>query len=307
MSKTRIYLDYEIATQCSSTLPVDYPAPVPATHATESSVSACGYLQLATNICHRLQHVLRLKPGAELTLFDTTGREYLAQIIAYKKPHAWLQLLQQLQAEQAIERVTAGQVGLLQSIVRPERMDYALQKACELGVDFIQPLLSDHCHARAKPATLQKRQQHWQAVIIAAAEQCGRRRLPVLRPWQLLSSSLAELGSAPEQTSEPGPAPCRNIICHWQADPDNPTAPPPSLQHYLRSSGAHPEACAHSTAPASNWHLLIGPEGGFSQHEMQLARQHGWQTCSLGPRILRTETAASVALALWQAQCGDLR
>ncbi|WP_423823604.1 16S rRNA (uracil(1498)-N(3))-methyltransferase [Salinisphaera sp. SPP-AMP-43] len=217
---------------------------------------------------HHLSTVLRLAAGAELRLFNGDGAEYDATLIASDRK----------QAIARIDRRTtpAGEsplaVTLVQAIARGDRMDFALAKAVELGVTAIQPVFTERGQVKLDGARLAKKQAHWQRVVESAAEQSGRLSCPAL-------TEAAEL---------------RSII-----------AAPPAADRYLMLA---PEAAGglSTLAPAHEVALLIGPESGLSNDEIETAAAAGWQALALGPRVLRTETAGMAALAALQTVWGDL-
>ncbi|TVP93679.1 MAG: 16S rRNA (uracil(1498)-N(3))-methyltransferase, partial [Pseudomonadaceae bacterium] len=162
------------------------------------------------------------------------------------------------------------QVHLGQAMSRGERMDWAIQKAVELGVNAITPLFTERCEVKLQGERADKRQAHWQQVAISACEQCGRSQVPVVHPPQALADWLAQLD-------------CElKLVLHHRTE-----QPLASLQK-----------------PASLG-LLIGPEGGLSSEEIQRTEASGFQAVRLGPRVLRTETAPIVALSLAQQLWGD--
>jgi 16S rRNA (uracil1498-N3)-methyltransferase len=224
--------------------------------------------RLGAEVAHHLLHVLRLGPGAELILFDGRGGEYAGRLVAAGKQ--WLEV--EAGAHQAVRRESPLRITLGQAISRGERMDYTLQKAVELGVQSIQPLDTEHSQARLEPARLDRKLRHWREVARAATEQSGRERVPEVHPPLALAAWLAALP----------PAPLKLLL-----DPD---------------AGQGLAALA----PSADICLLSGPEGGLSTDEMARARQAGFTAIRLGPRILRTETAAVACLAALQALWGDL-
>jgi 16S rRNA (uracil1498-N3)-methyltransferase len=234
----------------------------------DSPLAEGSRLRLGEAIAHHLLHVLRLKPGAELVLFDGRGGEYHGRLVATGKQ--WLEV--EAGAHQAVRRESSLRITLGQAVSRGERMDYTLQKAVELGVQAIQPLDTEHSQARPGAARLDKKLRHWREVARAAAEQSGRERVPEVYPPLPLAAWLATL-----------PAPALKLLL----DP-----------------GASQGLAA--LAPAADLCLLSGPEGGLSEAERALARQRGFTGIRLGPRILRTETAAVACLAALQTLWGDL-
>lgn len=216
------------------------------------------------------QHIvkaLRLKAGEALHLFNGDGYEYSAILTQPGKRQFGALIQHQLPGlPESHCRIT-----LAQAISRGEKMDYAIQKTVELGVYAIQPLITDHIAIKLTADVLEKRQQHWQGVAISAAEQCGRCVVPMVYPPLELATWLSE---------------CMHTV-KLILDPEaNQTFPKLDI-------------------PASEVALLIGPEGGFSQSELAAAHQHHFQSIRIGPRILRTETAAACAVSLVQYQWGD--
>ena len=212
--------------------------------------------------------VLRLRAGAALTLFDGSGGEYDALLREAHKGAVVAELgeFRPGEAEAPLELI------LVQGISRGERMTFTLQKAVELGVNRILPLWSERSQVRLQGERLANRLRHWQGVVVSACEQCGRTRIPVIEQPRHF-------------TDEPWDDPCFGT--RIMLDPEAP--------HGLRGLGAG-ERCT----------LLAGPEGGFSAAERRAAVDAGFTGVSLGPRILRTETAALAALAAIQALWGDL-
>jgi len=215
-----------------------------------------------------LLRVLRLRTGAALTLFNGRGGEYAAELMGADKAGARLSI----GAHSDQERESPLRVALLQGIARGERMDLIVQKATELGVQRIVPLSCEFSVVRLDATNRRRRSEHWRAVAIGACEQCGRNRIPEIDPigdfGEVCAASDAEL----------------RLMLLPQA-PDSLTAV---------------AAAARSAA------ILVGPEGGLSGREQLLAQRCGFRACRLGPRILRTETAALAALAALQASAGDL-
>ena len=212
--------------------------------------------------------VLRLRPGAALILFNGEGDEYTARLALAEKRRATVLLDEKHSPER--ESPLAIHLGL--GISKGERMDYAIQKAVELGATEITPLFSQHCVVRLDEKRIQNRLRHWQAIIISACEQCGRNRLadlhtPMTFPrWIERDNAKIDLILAPQASQVLG-----------QIHP-----PPQQLR------------------------LAIGPEGGFSDEEIAAATAGGFTAVSLGPRILRTETAVVASLSALQTLWGDL-
>lgn len=224
---------------------------------------------LDATAARHIKQVLRLKAGAELILFDGSGGE-------------WHAVLERLDRDAVLARVGTYHVHtaesplavvLAQGVSRGERMDYTLQKAVELGVTRIVPLFTERSVVNLKGERLAHRQQHWQAVAASACEQCGRDRVPAVGVPRPLTEWLAD-----------GDAAGLKLVL----DPD-------AAQGLPRGAAPPPDQVT----------LLIGAEGGLSRIEMELARRAGFLPCRLGPRILRTETAAVAALAALQTLWGD--
>ena len=214
-----------------------------------------------------LTGVLRLRAGDPLICFNGDGRDRTARLL----PGAGTPRLALGEAG-AAEPQPVPEIHLALGISRGERMDFAIQKAVELGVAGVWPLFTERSMVQLAGARLERRREHWQGVLIAACEQSGRRRLPVL-------------GEARE-------------LEDWLA-----TAPPGTLL----LDPAAPLALARCEPPGPRLTLLVGPEGGLSPRERTLAARHGARGVRLGPRILRTETAPLAAIAIIQALWGDFR
>jgi 16S rRNA (uracil1498-N3)-methyltransferase len=216
---------------------------------------------------HHLHKVLRMQEGRELTVFNGQGGEYPAVITTIQKKQLALQLGEHL----AVERESPLHLELAIGISRGDRMDWVLQKATEMGVSKITPLFTARTEVHLSGERLAKKQQHWQQIITSACEQCQRNRLPELSAAQDLSSWLASC------TSE-----LRFVL------------------HHRDSQGLSKTLNADQVA------LLIGPEGGLTETEIEEAQAAGCAPLTLGPRVLRTETAPLVAISLVQFLWGDI-
>ena len=225
-------------------------------------------LSLGGNRAHYLHRVLRLGEGDNITLFNGDGWDYAATIVSRGKNQVRIEVSAQLPAAPE----SPLQLTLVQALARGERMDLSLQKATELGVSKIQPLLSERVEVKLSGHRLEKRMHHWRGVIISACEQSGRAKLPELCIPQALGDWLA--GERPEHS----------YALHPRSDA--------SLVAVLPA--AEPIA------------LLVGPEGGFSEVEVLLMQAAGVRPVSFGRRILRTETAGPAAIAAIQSQVGDM-
>lgn len=223
---------------------------------------------------HHAARVLRLKVGDPVTLFDGRGGEWDAAI-ARVDPRG-------VEVEAGAERAAAAEprlhVTLAQGLCAQDKMDWVVQKAVELGASAIQPLAAERSVIRLAPERAERRQRHWQAVVVSACEQSGRTLIPDVAPVRSLAQWLDVLDAAPERGG------LRLML--------SPHADVPMAQ------------LADSVAGVS---LLVGPEGGLSEREVAMAQAAGFRAVRLGPRILRTETAALAALAALQTLWGDWR
>jgi 16S rRNA (uracil1498-N3)-methyltransferase len=235
-------------------------------------------IKLSENVATHATRVLRLNVGDAIKLFNGDGFDYTCEILSVKKSEVLAKIL----AQQEVKNESPLNITLLQGISSGERMDYTIQKAVELGVTAIQPLSTERSVVKLSPERAQKRLEHWQNVVIAACEQCGRAKIP---NFAIPISLTAWLGATMNLKSS-----------HAGAGDAN-------LRILLNPIGAK----ALSTLPKTtqNIQLLIGAEGGLSQAEIDLATNHGFQSIILGPRILRTETAALTAIATMQTLWGD--
>ncbi len=220
---------------------------------------------------HHTVNVLRLKQGAKLILFNGTGNEYQATLSKAGK-----------QAEVIIEAITESNpespltIQLIQGIARGDRMDFAIQKAVELGVKQITPVFTQRSVSKLDEKRQQKRLNHWQGILISACEQSGRCVLPQLDAPTTFNNWLESQSIQDD------------IVNSFILDPGASFG----LNHIQ-----------HSNKKIS---LIIGPEGGFTDEELLTASNKGHQRLYLGPRILRTETAGIAAIAAIQASIGDL-
>jgi 16S rRNA (uracil1498-N3)-methyltransferase len=231
-----------------------------------------------------VSRVLRLRAGAPLILFDGNGGEYDATLVAIERGGA---VRVHVGPHHAIERESPVELTLLQCVVRAERMDWIVQKATELGVAGIVPVASRHAVVRLDPPAAVRRQQHWLAIAIGACEQCGRNRLPRLEAVQPLDQACrSAAGGAATGTATAGSTSTRLVL------------DPSATRSLAAAAGSLPDGIRGVT-------LLVGPEGGLSDDELALAQQHGFVACSLGPRILRAETAPLAALSCLQTLLGD--
>ncbi|MGM0571220.1 16S rRNA (uracil(1498)-N(3))-methyltransferase [Marinobacter sp.] len=225
---------------------------------------------LDDNAAHHVGKVLRMQPGQPLELFNGDGNNYPSELNEVGKKQVTARVLREEPSTcEPRQRIMLGQV-----ISKGDRMDYAVQKSTELGVDTIVPLTSERCDVRLKGDREDKRIRHWQQVAISAAEQCGRATVPVIAP-------LASLGDWFGQSHS-----CDlRLVLHHRTEQALDQLPP----------------------PAQGIALLVGPEGGLTPAEIAMAQEHGFRPTALGPRVLRTETAPVAALTLCQWLWGDFR
>lgn len=223
---------------------------------------------LADDNANYLLRVLRMQEGNELQVFDGKGKEYLAELVQVQKKSARFFVKTLLKDEASpLLNLHLGQV-----ISKGERMDFTIQKATELGISEITPLWSERCDVRLNNERQDKKLEHWQAVAISACQQSGRTHVPTIHPPMALADWLTSINSD------------IRLVLH------------PHQQQPLQAMPA-PKSVA----------LLVGPEGGFTEQEVQQAQQQHFMGLRLGPRILRTETAALTALSVLQYQWGDFR
>lgn len=208
-----------------------------------------------------------MSAGRELVLFNGTGNEYLAIINETGKKVTRVKITKSYSAQGESPLHTHLAIG----ISRGERMDWVLQKATELGVSEISPLFTSRTEVKLSGPRLEKKHKHWQQIIISACEQCGRSRLPALNPVQKIDDFLSQAVAGLKL-----------------------------VMHHRDSAGLGDYKLADNSAM-----LLIGPEGGLSEQEIERARQQEFKGLTMGPRVLRTETAPIVALSLLQQRWGD--
>ena len=221
---------------------------------------------LPEDAAHHAVHVLRLREGDEVTLFNGRGGEFAARIASMQRLKISIDVLQQ----RPVERESPLRVTLVQGVSSGERMDSTLRKAVELGVSEVQPVLTTRSVARPKGERADNRRTHWQKVVIAACEQCGRNQVPEVRPL------------IPVEDYRPAADGAKILLS-------------PSSQVPL----------SKLSFTESQIVLAAGPEAGFTDEEEARLVEAGFVPASLGPRVLRTETAAVAALAALNALRGD--
>lgn len=225
-------------------------------------------VELSANASQHVAVVLRMQPEEPLTLFCGNNREFSATITSIHKK----KVVVHINNVAEISRESPRALHLAQAISKGERMEFVIQKAVELGVGSITPLLTAHCVVRLDTERQAKKLAQWQSIAIAACEQCGRNQLPIVHQICTVETYLQHCQAPTKLVLQP------NTSKSWR--------------DYSNTSG--------------DIALLIGPEGGLSEEEIQLATDKQFSPLSLGPRILRTETAALATLSILQAMTGDL-
>jgi 16S rRNA (uracil1498-N3)-methyltransferase len=225
-----------------------------------------GETVLEGDLAHYIGRVLRLGPGAPVQLFDGSGQEWPGEVLEVSKKTVSVRL------EAPISGLPESRlaVHLGQAISRGERMDWAIQKAVELGVSEITPLYTERCEVKLSGERAEKRQTHWRQIAVSACEQCGRSQVPHIHPPAALHDWIGRVDAD------------LRLVLHHRTDEQ-------------LSSLARPASLA----------LLIGPEGGLTGDEIGQAEARGFLACRFGPRVLRTETAPIVALSIAQQLWGD--
>lgn len=224
-------------------------------------------IMLSDEASRHVGSVLRCKAGDYLTLFSGDNIEFKSVIVALTKKQVEVRIKQAY----TVNRESPLAIHLVQGLSKGDKMEWVIQKAVELGVASITPLITQHCAVKLDSSRLEKKRMQWQHIIISACEQCGRNKLPELNPFISFEDY--------NQLNHPG----KNVVL----SPIN--------------SSALDTRCWTETRV----NLLIGPEGGFSSHELKELLARNFSALSLGPRILRTETAALAAIAILQSAGGD--
>ena len=237
----------------------------------DDSLSAAQELRLGEEQARYVGRVLRLRVGDPLHIFNGNDGEFSAEIVAISRSALTLLVGQHVQTDTE----SPLRIHLVQGISRGERMDFVVQKATELGVKRISPVLTEYGVVKLDAERAAKRREHWQKVAASACEQSGRIRPPLVDT----------------------PVPLKSWFGEQPKDAD--------IDLILRPGAAN--ALTAIAAPQTKVCILVGPEGGFSPVEYDDAAVAGFAEVSLGPRVLRTETAAAAAVAVMQAAWGDLR
>jgi 16S rRNA (uracil1498-N3)-methyltransferase len=235
-------------------------------------------VELPPDTASHIAKVLRARSGDALILFNGDGREFNGTIEAVRGSR----VSASVGDGRPVDRESSLAVTLVQCVPRGDRMDFIVQKATELGVARIVPVLSQRSVVRLDKAQAASKAVHWRAVAVSACEQCGRNVLPSIEAAQPLLNYLGE------SSSGPGP----RLVFEPESAPQPHTAP-------QDLGGAAPAARVDAE-------IAIGPEGGFAADELEAFRVAGFSRVGLGPRILRTETAAISALVWLQVRFGDM-
>ncbi|NCX93838.1 MAG: 16S rRNA (uracil(1498)-N(3))-methyltransferase [Gammaproteobacteria bacterium] len=222
---------------------------------------------LTESAAHHVGKVLRANVGDVISLFCDDGHDYLGQIVEVSKRTVCVKLTQ----HEKVNTESGLSLHLIQGICRGDKMDFILQKATELGVTRITPLICERTQGFREASRAHQKHDHWQQILISAAEQSGRAVIPHLDPVDTLPSFIQK---------------------------------PLSGQKWILAPHSTP---LQRTQKISTAALLIGPEGGLSDLEVEHAERQGFEPLQLGPRILRTETASIAALAALQWEFGDFR
>jgi 16S rRNA (uracil1498-N3)-methyltransferase len=230
------------------------------------SLNAEGDIELDNNASHHLTRVLRLKNEDNITLFNGDGYEYSAVLSLQEK-----KVFARINKTAKPDRESNLHITLLQGISKGDRMDMCMQKAVELGVNKIIPVICQRTVVNLKAERGEKKLRHWQGIIISACEQSGRNILPELTTHRTLKDALQQSLNGLRLTLDPN---ANTGLSSYKPDTNEIT-------------------------------LLIGPEGGLTQDEIELSLQNQFNTALLGKRILRTETAAIAAISTLQTLWGD--
>ncbi|QYJ93216.1 16S rRNA (uracil(1498)-N(3))-methyltransferase [Shewanella spartinae] len=225
-------------------------------------------LMLDEEAAGHVGRVLRMGAGEQLELFNGDGHNYLTEIVAASKKNVEVRVL----SKEENDNESPLNLHLGQVISRGDRMDFTLQKSVELGVNTITPLFSERCGVKLTGERLEKKIQQWQKIVISACEQSGRSTVPEVRPAMQLDDWCGEATQA------------LKLNLHPRAD------------HGINGL----------VMETPRVRLLIGPEGGLSPQEIAMTETHAFTDVLLGPRVLRTETAALTAISALQLKFGDL-
>lgn len=226
-----------------------------------------------------ISQALRLRAGEPLQVFDGLGRRRQASLVKPDRKACQIEL----GAHVAALAPAPVPITLVQGIAQGDRMDWVVEKAVEMGIARIMPVQASRGQVRLTEERAIKRVNHWRRVAIAACRQCGRDDVPEIHPVQMIDSALKELALIDQKNGQAG-----GFVLQ------------PASEHSLSTA-----VSSHISTPMAA-HLLVGPESGLTDAEVDSAIALGWSPVSLGPRVLRTETAGIVAITVLQAAWGDL-
>lgn len=232
------------------------------------AIEANQSITLDEKTSHHICNVLRMKAGQMMVVFNGDGHDYIGKIEAIEKKR----VIFKMEETQKVVNESPLCIHLGQAISKGERMDLVIQKAVELGVTDITPLITERCNIKLDQERRQKRLEHWKRVAISASEQCGRAVIPVVNNPKSLTAFLKEHGQG------------LKLVCHFR----------------------NAKALSQLKDRDTNITLVVGPEGGFSDKELSECQLFSYQPVTLGPRVLRTETAPITAISVMQAMWGDL-
>ena len=235
---------------------------------TNQALSENTSVTLDAAAAHYVTKVLRMKSGRPIILFNGQGGEYKGYVAIIDKKLTSIDVEAFVNAQPESKLNTS----LGMCLIKNDRMDWLLQKATELGVSTISPLISTYTDNKLPAERIDKKMQHWRQILISACQQSGRTRLPSIEIPQPLSQWLEQADAA-----------CKLVL------------------HPYKTAGIDT-----LELPSANIALLIGPEGGLSESEVDSAIEQGFSACSLGPRMLRAETAALTTLSILHYRFGDL-
>ena len=231
------------------------------------ALSPDSVVELPDNVVRHL-NVLRVKNTEEIVLFNGNGKAYPALPEVLEKRRASVRILR----EEATDNESPLNITLVQAVSTAERMDFTLQKSVELGVAEIRPVISERCVVRLSGERAEKRVARWQEIVVSACEQSGRNIVPKVLPLTTYAQALQQL---PQETSK--------LLM--------------SLNRAQKLSDVQPQS--------GKVVFMVGPEGGWTEKEEQQAFDAGFQSVTLGKRVLRTETASLAAIAAMQTLWGD--
>ena len=231
------------------------------------ALSPDSVVELPDNVVRHL-NVLRVKNTEEIVLFNGNGKSYPALPEVLEKRRASVRILR----EEATDNESPLNITLVQAVSAAERMDFTLQKSVELGVTEIRPVISERCVVRLSGERAEKRVARWQEIVVSACEQSGRNIVPKVLPLTTYAQALQQL---PQETTK--------LLM--------------SLNRAQKLSDVQPQS--------GKVVFMVGPEGGWTEKEEQQAFDAGFQSVTLGKRVLRTETASLAAIAAMQTLWGD--